>query len=254
MAPRADPLRDRAALVTGAGAGIGRAIAHELASSGARVAVVDVRAEAAEAVAGEIGAAAVPVTADVTTSAGARAMVARAVEAFGRLDVAVNNAGVGHTYVRTAELDEDEWVRVIDLNLNGVFRSMRYELPALSRPGGTIVNMASEDSVRGAPNWSALSASKHGVVGLTRSAALEYVREGLRINAICPSRVRTSQRHETEEELADVLRRLPIPRLLEPEEVARCVRWLACDEAAYVNGATLVVDGGGGAGLYSLPL
>jgi NAD(P)-dependent dehydrogenase (short-subunit alcohol dehydrogenase family) len=242
---------DRAVLVTGAGSGIGRATAQLFAAEGARVVVVDQNeadAEKTVALIKEAGGDALAIAADVSQEADCRSMVERTVAAYGKLNVAFNNAGVGASGFAVADEEEIAFSRVVDVNLKGVFLSMKYEIPAmLAAGGGAIVNTASVAGLVGERGIGAYSASKHGVVGLTRTAALDYIGRGVRINAVCPGATRTRI-------LADwfqdpkveqfILSRHPIGRIAEPEEIGRAVLFLASDDASFVVGQALAVDGG----------
>lgn len=253
----AQELAGRVAVVTGGASGIGRAAAHALAQAGAQVVVADVDAARAQAVADEVhagGGTALAVAADVTDDAAVRAMVAAAVTTFGGLDLAVNAAGVGGVEAPTHAHPEDAWRRTIDVNLTGVWRCMRHQVPAMLARGAqtgrttTIVNVASVAGLVGFPAHAAYAASKHGVVGLTRTAALEYARRGLRVNAVCPGftdtpmvELMTGDDPEREAQLA---RRVPLGRLGTPAEIAAGVLYLCSDAAAFVIGHALVLDGG----------
>jgi 3-hydroxybutyrate dehydrogenase len=253
-------LTDRAALVTGAGSGIGRAIAIALSGAGAPVAVADLRDHAAEAVAREITAAggrALALAGDVSRRADARRWVEATQERFGRLDILVNNAGIQHV-APIHEFDEDEWDRLIAVLLTGAFLATRYALPGmLEARWGRIVNIASAHGLIASPFKSAYVAAKHGVVGLTKVVALETAGTGITANSICPGYVRTPlvegqlsdlARHAgvpEEEALARVvLPGIPMGRLLEPEEVAAAVLYLCSEAAAGMTGAALAIDGG----------
>ena len=246
-------LEGKTAIVTGAGNGIGRASALGLATAGANVVVADVDAVAGEetvALIDAAGAKASYVRADVTDAADVQAMVGHALATFGRLDMAHNNAGVlGGSAVLT-EIDDDEWRRVIEINLTAVYLCMKHELRAFVETGtaGSIVNTASFSGLVGVPFAAAYVASKHGVVGLTRAAAVEYGRKGIRVNAVCPGTVRTAMMDERlagnpkmEKALVDVS---PMRRLALSNEIADAVVWLCSDAASFVNGHALPVDGG----------
>jgi NAD(P)-dependent dehydrogenase (short-subunit alcohol dehydrogenase family) len=242
---------DRSVLITGAGSGIGRATSQLFAAEGARVAVVDQNeadAEKTVALIKEGGGHAIAIAADVSLEADCRGMVERAVAAHGKLNIAFNNAGVGASGFAVADEEEIAFSRLIDVNLKGVFLSMKYEIPAmLAAGGGAIVNTASVAGLVGERGIGAYAASKHGVVGLTRTAALDYIGRGVRINAVCPGATRTRI-------LADwfqdpkveqfILSRHPIGRIAEPEEIGRAVMFLASDDASFVVGQALAVDGG----------
>ncbi|HET6639373.1 MAG TPA: glucose 1-dehydrogenase [Gemmatimonadota bacterium] len=240
----------RVALVTGAGSGIGRAIAHGFAAEGARVVVSDLdEAGGAETVAAieEAGGNATFVRADVSKPEDCEALAGRAVRDFGGLHVAVNNAGVSGPSAPTGEYPVDGWDRVIAINLSGVFYGMRSQIPALlDSGGGSIVNIASILGQVGFANSSAYVAAKHGVVGLTRNAAIEYAPRGIRVNAVGPAFIRTPliEKNMTPEGRASLVAKHPIGRLGEPEEVAELVVWLSSDRASFVTGSYYAIDGG----------
>lgn len=242
----------KAVLVTGGASGIGRAVVERLAADGARLVIADIIAGEGGRVAERVrqaGGEAVFVHTDVRHSDQVQAMVAAAVDAYGRLDCAVNNAGVEHGLQALADFGEEDWERVQDINLKGVWLCLKHELPVMVRQGqGSIVNLASVAGLVGVALFGPYVASKHGVVGLTRTAALEYGRMGVRVNAVCPSAIRTEM---FERSLADrrdlaekLVRNSPMRRLGEPAEVAEAVVWLCSDAASFVNGHALTVDGG----------
>lgn len=243
---------DQAALVTGAASGIGRACALRLAQSGARVAVSDVNESGGEETAALIrqgGGSAVFIRADVARAEDTRALVEQTLQVFGRLDAAVNNAGVGGAYLPTHEQDEADWDRVLSINLKGVWLCLKYELPPmLAQGGGAIVNVASLAGLLGFRYGAAYAASKHGVVGLTRSAALDYADRGIRVNAVCPTFTDTPMVDAMEQAspalVAAIKRGNPMRRLGTAEEVAAAVVWLCSAEAAFITGHALTVDGG----------
>jgi NAD(P)-dependent dehydrogenase (short-subunit alcohol dehydrogenase family) len=239
-------LAGKVALVTGGGSGIGAECVRALAAEGAQVLVVDLNEEAAAAVAGEVDGARAFAT-DVTDPDACTAMVAAAVEAFGRLDVAVNNAGIAPTeLVPAAEVAVEDWRRVLATNLDGVFYCLRAEIPALLRTGGgSIVNMASIYGVVGRVNTAAYIASKHGVVGLTRAAAVEYGGQGIRVNAVGPASTETPlTRDVLEQSRAQAVENIPLGRIAVPADVAPLVVFLASDAAAFCTGGWYAVDGG----------
>jgi NAD(P)-dependent dehydrogenase (short-subunit alcohol dehydrogenase family) len=242
---------DRTVLVTGAGSGIGRAAARLFAEEGGRLMVVDQNEADAQATAlliQDAGGVALAVGADVSRGTDCGMMVERAIAAYGQLNVAFNNAGVGPSGFSIADEEEVGWNRLIDINLKGVFLSMKYEIPALlGAGGGAIVNTASVAGLVGERGIGSYSASKHGVVGLTRTAALDYIGQGIRINAICPGATRTQMLanwFQDPQVEAFILSRHPIGRVGEPEEIARAALFLASDDASFIVGQALAVDGG----------
>jgi NAD(P)-dependent dehydrogenase (short-subunit alcohol dehydrogenase family) len=251
MAAMPGDLEGTVALVTGGGSGIGRATATLLAQRGASVLVADIDGAAADKVAAEIGSPASSMAVDVTDEAAVAAMVRAAVSTYGALHVAVNNAGTSGLFGATADVDPAEWRRVIDLNLTGVFLCMRAEIPAiLEAGGGALVNTSSGAGLMGFAGLPAYVASKHGVIGLTRAAALEYAPKGIRVNCVCPGTVRTPMLEAftgDESTLQAMGRAMPIKRLATPEEIAEAIVWLASPAASYVTGHALAVDGGAAA-------
>jgi len=233
------------AVVTGAGQGIGRDIAVAFHRQGARVVLADVT-EQAKATADELGERAAAVQADVTRWDDVQRMVATAVETFGGLHVVVNNAGIGGTPGPMADCTEDDFDRVLAVNLKGVFLVMKAAIPRLVASGsGSIVNIASIAGLVGYPTLAAYSASKGGVVQLTRTAAVEYAGSGLRINAICPGPIDTPlARTSSEERLRQVTANIPVGRLGSPAEVAATAVFLASDESSFITGQAIAVDGG----------
>lgn len=243
----------RVALVTGAASGLGRACAVEFARAGAAAVVIaDVDAEGGEETArlvADAGSSARSVATDVTDDAAVAATVAACLDDFGRLDAAVNNAGTTGSGGNVADYPLEEWHRVLDLNLTGVFTCLRHEIPVMvDAGGGTIVNMASGAGLLGFPGLPAYVASKHGVVGLTKAASLEYVGAGVRINAVCPGSVRTAmlESYMSGDERVErmLTASVPMGRLGTPEEIAGATVWLCSDAASYVVGHAFPVDGG----------
>jgi NAD(P)-dependent dehydrogenase (short-subunit alcohol dehydrogenase family) len=237
-------LDGRVALVTGAARSIGEACARRLAADGARVAVLDVDAEGAERVASDIDGLAVPV--DVTDPASVDAAVATVVERLGGLDIAVNNAGVTSEGALTGDLDEKTWRAILSVNLDGVFHCLRAEIGVMrERGGGSIVNMASILSAAAFRNHVAYTTSKHGVVGLTRGAAVDHAADGIRVNAVAPGFIRTPLIEVlSPEEIEAVALTHPLGRLGEVNEVAELVAWLASDASSFATGSVYNVDGG----------
>lgn len=242
----------KVALVTGAAAGMGLATAQAFAEAGAAVVLADVREDLVRAEARKLSAAghnAIAVPCDVSADAQVAAMVDRTVAEFGRLDAAFNNAGVMARIAPTADSTREDWDRVIGINLRGVWSCMKYELRQMQRQGsGAIVNNASVGALTGNPGIGAYIASKHGVVGLTRTAALDYIRYGIRVNAVNPGLIDTQIARDVvsgdEQAYAGIASSVPIGRAGRPEEIASAVLWLSSPAASYVVGHALTVDGG----------
>jgi NAD(P)-dependent dehydrogenase (short-subunit alcohol dehydrogenase family) len=235
------------ALVTGGGSGIGEACAKALATAGSRVLVTDISLDAAQRVAKEIGPSAEACAADVAQDEQCDAMVAFALERFGRLDIAVNNAGVGNKdRSHVGDLSTASWRKVLDVNLDGVFFSMRAEIRAMREGGGgSIVNIASVMGAVAVECAGAYVAAKHGVVGLTKAGALDHAADGIRINAVGPGYVDTAMfADRTPEQRAEVGMRHPLGRIARPDEIAALVTWLASPEASFVTGGYYPIDGG----------
>ncbi len=245
-------LQGKVALVTGAGSGIGRAVALAFAREGAQVAVVDVDEAGARETArriGEAGGQALALAVDVSVPEAVQRMVEATVERFGRLDCACNNAGIEGARAATADYTEADWDRVMDVNLRGVWLCMKHEIPALLVQGGAVVNVASILGTVGFASAPAYVAAKHGVVGLTKAAALEYAALGVRVNVVCPAFIETPMLERAGITSDPAMRQAvtslhPIGRMGTSEEVAEAVVWLSSEAASFVTGQALLVDGG----------
>ncbi len=240
-------LEGRVALVTGAASGIGRATAEAFAAMGARVVASDIDADAGDGLVADLGVRFV--AADVAQEGAVGAVVRDAVEAWGRIDCAANCAGVGGGHASTHEYPVDDWDRIVSVNLRGTWLAMRAEIEAmLAGGGGTIVNVASTLALRGSPFASPYSASKHGVLGLTRTAAIEYAQLGIRVNAVCPGAIDTPMMDETFARFPGFRDALtgfvPMGRMGGAPEVAGAIAWLCSDAASFVTGEALNVEGG----------
>ncbi|MFC4671000.1 SDR family NAD(P)-dependent oxidoreductase [Seohaeicola nanhaiensis] len=245
-------LAGKVVLVTGAASGIGAAAARAAAHEGAKVVLADRNAPGVEEIATHLaksGAEVLAVTVDVSDAQSVAAMVASVAKAFGRLDAAFNNAGIGTLETRAVgnragDLEEDSWRRMLDVNLTGVWLCMKHEIAVMAR-GAAIVNMASIAGLIGLPRAAHYTAAKHGVVGLTKAAAIDYADLGIRINAICPGFVETplTATSKAEKRAASVAK-TPIGRYATAEEIAAQAIWLMSDRSGYVTGAAIAVDGG----------
>jgi NAD(P)-dependent dehydrogenase (short-subunit alcohol dehydrogenase family) len=242
----------KVALVTGSGAGIGAVTARAFASAGASVIVTDVDVEGGQTTVEKIrsdGGHAEFFAADVTDAEAVKALVGFAVNTYGGLHYAHNNAGVLGESARLTDSDDETWFRTVQINLNAVYLGMKHQIPAiLESGGGAIVNTSSYAGLVAVPFASAYVASKHGVIGLTKAAAVEFGKKGVRVNAVCPGSARTKMNIERvagnpaiEKAMTDVS---PMKRFVEPEEVAEAVLWLCSENASFVNGHALAVDGG----------
>ena len=249
-ATAAHPLEGKVALVTGAGSGIGEAIARLIAQRGGKVVIADISQAAADRAAQALkdsGGDAAAVAGDVADPKAVEAMVKFAEETYGGLDIAVNNAGIGGAQAPTGEYPLDSWQKVIDVNLNGVFYGLRYQIPAmLKRGGGAIVNIASILGSVGFATSSAYVAAKHGVVGLTKAAALEYATQGVRVTAVGPGFITTPllEKNLDAAAMKAIGDMHATKRMGTSEEVAALVAFLVSDEASFITGSYHVVDGG----------
>jgi NAD(P)-dependent dehydrogenase (short-subunit alcohol dehydrogenase family) len=242
----------KVALVTGAADGIGRASALAFAREGARVVVADVAVAGGEetvSLIADSGGEAIFVACDVSDGRQVRALVDRTLDTYGRLDAAHNNAGITTPQVLAADISEEDFDHTIAINLKGVWLCMKYEISAmLESDGGAIVNAGSSASVVGLTRFGAYTASKHGVAGLTRSAALDYAKLGIRVNCVCPGATRTRLMLSAIEEFperGEILKRaIPMGRMGEPEEVAELAVWMCSDRASFVTGVVVSADGG----------
>ena len=240
------------AFVTGAGSGMGRTTALAFAREGASVVLADVSDQGNQETAWmikELGGRALAVGCDVTRSEDVQAALNQAVGAFGRLDIAFNNAGAEQKPSVTADVTEEEWDRILAINLRGVFLCMRYEIPVmLQGGGGAIVNNSSGAGIKAFGRGAAYAAAKHGVIGLTKDAALDYASSNIRINAVCPGIVDTEMMQRFTEGTSEgrdrVIAQEPIGRMGTPDEIAAAVLWLCSDAASFVIGHAMVVDGG----------
>lgn len=254
-----DRLQGKVALVTGAGSGIGRASALAFAREGAKIIVADIVVQGGEEtvrVIKQAGGDAIFVEADVSRAIEVEALVKKAVDTYGHLDCAHNNAGISVGKANTVDITEEYWDLVMDVNLKGVWLCMKYEIPYMLKQGhGVIVNTASIAGLHGKTASSSLYvASKHGVVGLTKATALEYAKAGIRVNAVCPGPISTPMTEKPnmssearEKALANDQQRVPLGRRGVPDDIAEAVVWLCSDAASFVTGHMMAVDGGIGA-------
>ncbi|MFL5031358.1 MAG: SDR family oxidoreductase [Xanthobacteraceae bacterium] len=242
----------KVAFVTGGANGIGRATALAFAREGADVVVADVSEQGNQETARmieELGGRALAVRCDVTRTEDVKAALHKGVEAFGHLDFAFNNAGSEQAITATADLREEEWDRIVRVNLRSVFLCMKYEIPLmLKQGGGAIVNTSSGAGVKGIAGQAAYCAAKFGIVGLTKAAALDYAKSNIRVNVVCPGIVDTPMMDRfsggTPDGRERVIAQEPVGRMGKPEEIAAAVVWLASDAAAFVVGHAMVIDGG----------
>lgn len=246
------------ALVTGATGGFGRRTAERLAAAGARLVLSDIDVGKLDASAASLDTETATLAGDVADETLSERLVALAMERFGRLDIAINNAGVAQSFVKLAQVPSQEARRIIDIDLLGVFFAMKHQIPVMEKQfraggkGGTIVNVASVAGTGGAARLSVYAAAKHGVIGLTRSAALEYAGRGIRVNAVCPSYARTAMVGDfvklagtnEDEALAELTRGVPMKRVAEIDEVVEVILFAASPNNSFMTGHALAVDGG----------
>jgi NAD(P)-dependent dehydrogenase (short-subunit alcohol dehydrogenase family) len=241
-------LENKVAIITGAGSGIGKATAELFARKGAKVVISDISEKNGNSAVEEIknaGGEAFFIKADSSKAADNEALVKQTIEKYGSLDIAVNNAGIGGPLSVTGEYPIDGWQKVIDINLSGVFYGLRYQIPAMLEKGGSIVNIASILGQAGTKFSPAYVAAKHGVVGLTKAAALEYADKKIRINSVGPGYIKTPLLSSLDESATNALVALhPMGRLGESEEIAEMILWLASSKSSFVTGSYYAVDGG----------
>ena len=254
--PAVQRFTDQVVFITGAGTGIGRATALAFAAEGARVAVAGLPepdvAETARVIE-QAGGSALALTCDVSVETDVQSALARTIEAFGRLDVAFNNAGVEQEQTPLTDLSTADWTRIVDVDLTGVYHCMKHEIPLLRQAGGgAIVNTSSGAGVIGIAGQAAYAAAKWGVIGMTKSVALEVAAEGIRVNAVCPGMIDTPMMGRvsggTDEGYQQIISQEPVGRMGRPEEIASAVLWLCSDLGSFAVGHALVVDGGQTAG------
>lgn len=240
-------------IVTGGGYGIGRAACLAFARDGAKVVVADVDVKSSEETVSlikEAGGEAVIIKTDVSHEVEVEALINKTVEIYRRLDCAFNNVGIHKTFISTIDFTQEDWNQMIDINLKGIWLCMKYEIPQMLKQGkGAIVNTSSVAGLIAAPSNPAYPASKHGVVGLTKSAAIEFARKGIRVNCICPGPTTSTRMHEELTATAlDAIEKMhdkvPMGRTAEPREIAEAAVWLCSDKASYITGHALPIDGG----------
>jgi len=245
-------MEGKVALVTGAASGIGRATALLFAEKGAKVVIADIASEGGQETVKLIekaGGKALFIKADISKMNEVKALIDKTIEVYGRLDYAVNNAGTEAQPTPTADYAEEDWDRVVDTNLKGTWLCMKYEIQQMLKQGtGAIVNVSSVVGLVGVANMPAYVASKHGVIGLTKTAALEYSGSGIRVNAVCPSVTLTPLMEmviaSMPEQAKNMIANHPIGRIAQPREIAETIVWLCSDSASFVTGHAMVVDGG----------
>ncbi len=239
----------KVAFVTGAASGIGRATAVAFAAEGARVAILDRTEDALHETAYRVrnaGGEVLTLACDVSRPEEVAAAVARTVERFGRLDIAFNNAGVENKAAPVAEIELEEWDRILNINLRGTFVCMKHELAQMVRQGsGVVINTSSGAGICGVAGGAAYAASKHAIIGLSKSAALDYAKSNIRVNAVLPGNIETPMMDRfTEGDIQKAIDLEPVGRLGKPEEIADAVLWMSADLGAFITGASISVDGG----------
>ena len=246
---RPDRFTGKVAFITGAASGIGRATAVAFAAEGARVAILDRTAEAlreTEAAVKGTGREVLAIACDVSKPKEVEAAVAQAVETFGRIDCAFNNAGVENKAAPLHEIDLEKWYRILSNNLRGTFICMKHEIAQMVRQGGgVVVNTSSGAGIRGVAGGASYAASKHGMIGMTTSAALDYAKQNIRVNCVLPGNIATPMMDRfTGGDIQKAIDLEPVGRLGKPEEIAEAVLWMCSDLGGFVTGASIVVDGG----------
>ncbi|MFZ5792119.1 MAG: glucose 1-dehydrogenase [Pseudomonadota bacterium] len=246
---RPDRFTGKVAFITGAASGIGRATAVAFAAEGARVAILDRTADAlreTEAAVTDAGGEVLAIACDVSKPKDVEAAVAQAVEAFGRIDCAFNNAGVENKATPLHKIELEEWDRILGINLRGAFVCMKHEIAQMLRQGGgVVVNTSSGAGIRGVAGGAAYAASKHAMIGMTKSAALDYAKQNIRVNAVLPGNIATPMMDRfTGGDIQKAIDLEPVGRLGKPEEIAEAVLWMCSDLGGFVTGASIVVDGG----------
>jgi NAD(P)-dependent dehydrogenase (short-subunit alcohol dehydrogenase family) len=246
---RNDRFTDKVVLITGAASGIGRAAALAFAAEGARVAILDRSADALGAVQASLkneGSEALTMACDVSSPDQVDGAIKQVVDRFGRLDIAFNNAGVENKAAPVHEIDLAEWDRILGINLRGTFLCMKHELAQMVKQGGgVVVNTSSGAGIRGVAGGAAYAASKHAIIGLTRSAALDYAKHNIRVNAVLPGNIETPMMDRfTGGDIQKAIDLEPVGRLGKPAEIAEAVLWMASDLGGFVTGAATVIDGG----------